>query len=252
MKKLLRLSLLLVAVVSCHAFAALPQSIRFATEASYPPFEFTDEFGQVKGFDIDIARALCTQMKVQCTFSNQPWESLIPGLKWGKFDALIGAIGITAEREQHVDFTMPYYSVTAVFVAVKDSDFTFSPKGLRGKEVGVQSGTTFEQYLKEEYPHANVKTYATQQDLFLDLVDGRVDLVLVDGPLSQQWLKEGGHGGKYAVIGMPAANWEYFGPGYGIAVKQGNVELAAAFNKALADIKAFGIYDRIVKQYFGR
>lgn len=250
MKKFFQVGLLLAAIVSGQAWAAIPQTIRFATEATYPPFEYTDASGQIKGFDIDIAKALCKQMKVNCTFSNQPWDSLIPSLKLGKFDALIGAMAITPERQKQVDFTQPYYAATAEFIAAKNNNFVISPEGLKGKNIGTQGGTTFENFLKAKYPDAKVKTYASLQDAYLDLVAGRVDMVLGDTPMSQEWLKKDNNSKNYAVVGTPVASLEYFGSGYGIAVQQGNTELAAAFNKALADIKAIGTYNLIVRQYF--
>src|SRR5690606_17599012 len=93
------------------------QTIKFAMEATYPPFEYVDASGNIKGFDVDIANALCQQLKAQCEFSNQPFNSLIPSLQLGKFDAIISALGITTERAKQVSFTNPYYQPSGSFVA---------------------------------------------------------------------------------------------------------------------------------------
>lgn len=251
MKKVIACLLCLLGMLGIQAFAAVPSTIHFATEATYPPFEYIDASGALKGFDIDLAKALCAQIKVQCTFANQPWDSLIPGLKLGKFDALIGAMNITEEREQQVDFTKPYFITTGSFVAPKDSDLVISAEGLKGKTVGVQTATTFENYLTATYGKAiKIKTYPSGQDALLDLTSGRVDVVLGDTPIILDWLFKNNMRQKYRTIGEPVTDPAFFGLGYGIAVKKGNVELLNAFNSALAQIKANGDYDQLLHTYF--
>lgn len=250
MKKLTYILAFLASFLATPAQAELPRIIRFATEATYPPFEYIDASGKIKGFDIDIAQALCMRMKTQCTFTNQPWESLIPSLKLGKFDALIGALAITDVRKQQVDFTDAYFSNAGSFVAPTDKHLTLSPTGLRDKIIGVQGGTTMEQYLATEYGHeVKIKTYASQQDAFLDLTSGRLDAVLGDMPTVTDWLKKH-DGNKYEMIGEPIESPKFFGVGYGIAVKKGNKELLDALNQALKDIKTDGTYERIADAYF--
>ncbi|GAB7215120.1 hypothetical protein OS42_17310 [Dickeya oryzae] len=116
MKKLLVAALL--GGLSLSAGAA--ETIRFATEASYPPFESVDASNQIVGFDIDLANALCKQIQATCTFSNQAFDSLIPGLKFRRYDAVIAGMDITPERQQQVSFTQPYYENSALFIAQKD------------------------------------------------------------------------------------------------------------------------------------
>lgn len=251
MRKIVSISLIILAsLISPNGWAALPQTISFATESTYPPFEYVDSSGQIQGFDIELANALCTDMKVTCTFTNQPWLSLIPSLKLGKFDALISALNITDARKQQVDFTDPYYATTGSFVSMSDKPVVISKDGLKDKIVGVQTGSSFQQYMMGEYPDVKIKTYDGMQDAFLDMVAGRVDVVLGDTPMMKYWLKQNDLTHKYTMVGEPIVNAKYFGNGYGIAVKKGNTELLTAFNKALADIKANGTYDSIVRTYF--
>lgn len=247
---ILRVIFLLITLISHPILAALPQTLRFGTEATYPPFEFVDSAGKIQGFDIDIANALCKQMKVTCTFSNVPWDSLIPSLKLGKFNALIGGMNITDARKKQVDFTDPYYASTANFVGLTNKVLDVTPAGLKNKTVGVQGGTTLQHFLQEMYPAVKIKAYASQQDAFLDLLSARVDVVLGDTLMVMSWLKSNNNADKYQVIGEPISNTKYFGAGYGIAVKTGNAELLAAFNQALSQIKANGDYKKIVQQHF--
>ena len=234
---------------SCSLYAA-NHTIRFATEATYPPFEYIDASGKIQGFDIDIANALCSQMKATCSFVNQSFNSLIPSLQLGKFDALIAALGVTPEREKQVSFTASYYEPSASFVALLDKHYTLS--SLIGKTIGVQQGSTFEKYLLDQYrSKITMKAYASIQDAFLDLISGRVDIVIADTPIAYDWLKQNDHSKKFGVIDKPIIDKNYFGSGYGIAVRKDNVTLLNSLNQALQKIKTNGTYQSIKNKYFG-
>ncbi len=233
----------------CHTVFADQIKIRFATEATYPPFEYINEAGQIQGFDIDIANALCKKIHAQCTFSNQSFSSLIPSLKIGKFDALISALGITAERQKQVSFTHAYYEPTGSFVAARSKHYGIAD--VIGKTVGVQTSSTFETYVKDKYgSKVTMKSYASIQDAFLDLVSGRVDLVLADTPIAEAWLKQKNNSTTYGIVDKPIVDPAYFGSGYGIAVRKEDTDLLNVLNKALDEIKADGTYAKMAKHYF--
>lgn len=250
MKKITLFGTLLALLLNSASMATPVKTIRFATEATYPPFEFIDESGQMTGFDIDITNALCRQIKAQCTFSNQSFNRLIPSLKLGKFDAIIAALGVTPERQKEVDFTISYYEPSASFVALIEKHYSIL--NVTGKTVGVQQGSVFEKYLHDKYKSkVTIKTYASAQDAFLDLVLGRLDMVLADTPIAVAWLRQNDNNKKYSMIDKPVIDHDYFGSGYGIAVQKNNMELLNTFNKALAEIKANGTYNKIIAKYFG-
>lgn len=251
MKKIiLAFSFIFLSIINCSALADTTKTITFATEATYPPFEYIAVSGKIKGFDIDIAQALCQQMQATCEFKNQPFDSLIPSLKLGKFDAIIGALAITDARKQQVNFTTPYYKPSASFAAETSRSFPLTQAGMKGKIIGVQGGSTFEQYLKKNYAHTvQIKTYASIQDAFLDLGAARTDAVLGDTPTIDDWVKEHGKN-KFTLLGKPIFDDQYFGSGYGIAVSKDNAQLLDALNKAFVKIKANGTYNNIIKKYF--
>ncbi len=237
-------------IISPGIFADNVKTISWATEATYPPFESIAADGQIQGYDIDIANALCEVINAKCTFSNQPWDSLIPSLKLGKFNALIGAMAITEARKQQVDFTDPYYVNAASFVGLTSQHLALDAKSLKNKTIAVQGGTTFEQYVRAKYGNeATVKGYPSLQEALLDLTAGRVNVVFGDQPVIQEWLKK--HTDKYSQIGKPIYDEKYFGIGDGIAVRKGNSELLNALNQALVTIKANGTYAKINQKYFG-
>lgn len=232
---------------------AANQTITFAMEATYPPFESVNQSGNVVGFDVDIANSICAKIAATCVFKNSPWDSLIPGLKLGKFDAIISAVAITNAREKQVAFSQPYYFATASFVAGTTNSIDLTSDGLKNKSVGVQGGTAMANYMFGFYKNAGVdtKTYASINDAFLDLKSGRIDAVLADTPIAKTWLTQDENQLNYKIVGQPIQDPTYFGRGMGIAINKKNTELLQKINWGLNQIKADGTYDKIVATYFG-
>lgn len=241
MKKVLFAALL--AGFSLSASAA--QTIRFATEASYPPFEFVDANNKIQGFDVDLANALCKEIDATCTFTNQAFDSLIPSLKFRRFDALMAGMDITPEREKQVLFTNPYYDNSALFVAQKGKVADIA--ALKGQRVGVQNGTTHQKYLMDKHSDITVVPYDSYQNAVLDLKNGRINAVFGDSAVVNGWLKQNA---TLAAVGDKVTDKAYFGSGLGIAVRQGNTELQAKFNAALDKIKSDGSYQTIYSKWF--
>lgn len=228
------------------------KTLSFATEATYPPFEVVSPNGNLEGFDIDVANAICETLKIKCAFINQPFDSLIPNLNIGKFNAIIAAMNITPPRAKAVDFSKEYYKSSASVVAENGTNFTMNASGLKGKTIGVQQGTTFFQYLKNTYGNSiQVKTYANIQNAFIDMSSGRIDAVMGDTLIMQQWLIKRGNG-KYHFIGKAITDERYFGAGYGIAVKKGNNNTLNLINKALVILQKNGKLKQIEEKHFPR
>ncbi|QLB18536.1 arginine ABC transporter substrate-binding protein [Mannheimia granulomatis] len=233
MKKLFLASTIALASLSASA----QETITFAMEPSYAPFEMTNEKGEVVGFDVDIAKALCEEIKATCQFKTQSFDSLIAGLKFKNFDAIISGMDITEARQKQVSFTEPYLENSVSFMAVKGK---FTPE--TAKNVGVQNGTTFQQYLTKNAKQYNLKPYATLQSAVLDLKNGRIDMVFGDTPVLTEWLKTEK---ELAFVGEKVVDKAFFGNGYGIAVNKSNTALLEKLNAALATIKNNGKYEQI-------
>ncbi|ANS85345.1 arginine ABC transporter substrate-binding protein [Vibrio scophthalmi] len=243
MKKILLASL--IGVVSSHALAQ--QDIKFVMEATYPPFEFMDENNQIQGFDVDLANALCDEMKANCTFHNQAFDSLIPALKFKRYDAAISAMDITEARLEQVNFSNAYYDNSAAFISLEGK--VADQADLKGKRVGVQNGSTHQSYLIEQMPGVTAVPYSSYQDAFLDMKNGRIDSVFGDNAVVAEWFKRDDN---LAYVGDNITNAKYFGNGFGIAVNKDNQALTDKLNSALKVVMANGVYEEIYTQYFGK
>lgn len=228
-----------------YCVSAQAKEIRFAMEATYPPFEFTNEKNEVIGFDVDLANALCQALKRQCSFHIQSFDSLITSLKFRRFDAAISGMDITAEREKQVLFTRPYYDNAAVFVA-KKGRFTDISQLARLK-VGIQNGSTHQKYIHDKFPRQQTASYTSVQHAFIDLQNGRVDAVFGDTAVINAWLTKAA---AYGAVGEVVKDVSYFGRGYGIAVNLHNPQLRDDLNQALEQVVADGTYDSIYQRWF--
>ncbi|MCT6590040.1 arginine ABC transporter substrate-binding protein [Pantoea dispersa] len=232
-----------MATLAMNAYAA--EKIRFAASATYPPFESLDQNNQIVGFDIDLAKALCQQMQAECTFTNNAFDSLIPSLKFRRYDAVISGMDITAERSKQVDFTQPYYANSAIVIAHQGEYSDFSQ--LKGKRIGVENGTTHQKYLLEKHPEVIAVAYDSYQNAILDLKNGRLNGVFGDSAVVNQWLKANA---DLSAVGEHITDSDYFGTGLGIAVRKGNSALLQQLNSALAALKANGRWQQINQKWF--
>lgn len=232
------------------AAQAQEKTLKIGTEGAYPPFNNLTSDGKLEGFDIEIAQALCDEMKTKCEFVTQDWDGIIPALQAGKFDAIIASMSITPERLKKVDFTNKYYNTPPAVAAPKDSDIKGTSKeDLAGKTIGVQGSTTHFNYSEQTYTDSTVKPYPTAQEYQLDLANGRLDAVNDDVVVVQQWL-DSPEGACCKLIGTIKPVEEIHGKGAGIAVRKGDDELREKLNVAIDAIRANGKYKEINDKYF--
>lgn len=240
-----------LAVAGLAAPALAQDKIVIGTEAAYPPFAYVLPSGELEGFDISVAKALCAEMKAECTIVNQAFDGLIPALNAKKIDAIIASMFITEERLKAIDFAGPYYSVPGIFVAAKDTELELTEDSLgRRVTVGVQRGTTFPKYVEAKFPKARVQYYDTIDAGKLDLASGRIDLLFADSVVLEDFLKSK-DGAAFAVLGEPVYDTEILGAGAGIGVRKGDTALKDRFDAALAALIASGAYKTINDQFIG-
>ncbi len=244
----MKIKISVITLLCTLLFTSLVQAdkIRIATEGAYPPFNMKNTKGELVGFDVDIAKALCDQMKADCEIVSQDWDGIIPGLLAKKYDAIIASMSITEERKRKVAFSEPYYSNYLRFIAPKNSGLTVSESGLKGKRLGAQRATISAQHLEDNFrKSANVKVYDTQEAAFLDLKAGRLDAVLADAYPGYDWLTKP-ENNDYDHVGDTID----INDKIGIAVRKQDKALADKFNQAIQDLRANGTYQRINANYF--
>jgi polar amino acid transport system substrate-binding protein len=240
------------AVIALFATSAMAEGekIVIGTEGAYPPFNNLEADGTLTGFDIDIAKALCEEMKAECTFVTQDWDGIIPALIAKKFDAIVASMSITAERKEKVDFSKKYYNTPPAIIVPKDSDITeATPEALAGKALGAQGSTTHSNYAQAHMKDADVKMYPTSDEYKLDIANGRIDAAIDDVVVLSEWLKTDA-GACCKIAGTIKPIREIHGPGVGAGVRKEDTDLRDMFSAAIKAIRANGKYEAINKKYF--
>jgi polar amino acid transport system substrate-binding protein len=227
------------------------QSIRFLTELDYPPFNYAGADGNPVGFNVDLARALCDEIRATCTIQARRFELLLDALADNRGDAVIASVAITPATRRRVDFTDPYYRTPARFVARADSPIgDVLPESVEGKKIAVVAGTAHEAFLKEMFTAAEVRSYANQEGAREALRNKDVDLLFGDGITLAFWLNGSDSAGCCVFRGGPFLESRYFGEGIGIAVKRGNDLLRQALNWALFRQWEKGTFTDLWLRYF--
>ncbi|WP_420393407.1 transporter substrate-binding domain-containing protein [Acuticoccus sp.] len=241
---------LVAAALAAPAAAQDTMELRIGTEGAYPPFNFYDSDRNLTGFDVDIARALCEEMNADCTFVAQSWDGIIPALRAGKFDAIIASMSITPERDEVVDFTNKYYNTPPAIAVPKDSELTeASAEAMADITLGAQSATTHANYAEEYFPETELRRYGTPEEYKLDLASGRIDAAIDDVVVLSDWVNSE-DGACCEILTTLTPDPVINGMGAGIAVREGEEELIAKFNDAIAAIREDGTYEEIQSKYF--
>jgi polar amino acid transport system substrate-binding protein len=225
--------------------------IRFLTETDYPPFNFTGPDGNPAGFNVDLARALCDEIKVTCTIQMRRFETLVDAITSNRGDAIIASLAVTPALRARLDFTDPYYRAPARFVSRRDAVMPeIRPEFLEGKKIGVIAGTSHEAYLKAMFTDAELKSYANDDALRLALRRSEVDFIFGDAIALAFWVNGTDSAECCAFSGGPFVESRYFGEGIGIAVRKGNDLLRQSLNWALFRIWEKGRFTDLWLRYF--
>ena len=225
--------------------------LRFLTEVDYPPFNFPGPDGHPQGFNVDLARMMCEEVKLACTMQMRRFETLVTALNANQADAAIASIAATVEMRGKVDFSDPYYRTPARFVARRDSPIDEPlPEKLEGKKVAVVAGTAHEAYLKALFTEVEVRAYPSSDVARLALRKGDVDLMFGDAISLAFWLNGTDSENCCSFRGGPYMDSRYFGEGVAIVVKKGNDTIRLALNWALFRVWEQGRFTDLWLRYF--
>jgi len=227
------------------------EKLRFVTDNDYPPFHYFDEEGVLTGFNVDLAKAICEVLAVECEIRPVGWDDLFASLDKGEADAAIASIRISEESLTKADFTSRYYATPARFIARKDSELKdVRPETVTGKKIGVAKGTGHEAYLKMFFPGVAITPFDSADAAQNALKSGEVELVFGDGIGLTFWLNGVTSDGCCEFRGGPFLDAKYFGEGVGIAVKRGNRNLVEVLNYALEQVHDSGRFEELFLRYF--
>jgi polar amino acid transport system substrate-binding protein len=227
------------------------RSLRFLTEDDYPPFHFAMPDGTLAGFDIDLARAICEELKISCTIQARRFDTLVQSLDDNQGDAMIGSIRIDAKSREALDFSSPYMLTPARFVVPTTTRLTEAiPETLLGRRIGVLEASAHEAFLAKFFPGTTRKTYASRAALREALAGGEIDALFGDGLSLATWLQAPEGERCCRFLGGPFIDPAFFGEGLAIAVKKGNDPVRRALDHALASLSARGTYTELYLKYF--
>ncbi|MFO1102570.1 MAG: transporter substrate-binding domain-containing protein [Methylocystis sp.] len=227
------------------------RQIRFLTEDDYPPFNFLLPDGQVAGFNIDLARAICVELDIACTIQRRRWDLLIPALNDNSGDAIIASLAINDETRKQVDFSGPYMMTPGRFAVQADTTLkSASPATFADRPIAVVAGSRHEAFLKAFYPHSTLMTFETPALARNALKTGRVQALFGDAISLSYWLNGAEAAGCCVFRDGPFTDPKYFGEGIGIAVKKGNAPLRRALDYALARLAQRGVFAELYLKYF--
>ncbi|WP_321844515.1 ABC transporter substrate-binding protein [Paraburkholderia bannensis] len=248
MKKLLAtLSVALLAVSASAAYAKDWTTVRFGVDASYAPFESKAPDGKLVGFDIDLGNEICKRMNAKCVWVEQDFDGMIPGLKAKKFDGVLSSMTITPQRQEQIAFSAKLFDTPTRLVAKKGTSYQPSADSLKGKSVGVEQGTIQETYAKDNWAPkgVNVVPYQNQDQVYADLISGRLDAALQDEVQADLGFLKTPRGAGFQFAGKEIPTGAA-----AIGLRKEDADLKTKIDKAIADMIKDGTYKKIEAKYF--
>lgn len=225
--------------------------IRFVTETDFPPFNYTGADGNPAGFNVDLARNLCLELKATCTVQMRRFDTIPDSLAQNRSDAAVASLAPTPELRRQVDFTEPYYRSPARFVMRRDAPVSdTTPEALAGKKIALVAGSAHEAYVKAFFAQSELKPYPDPEAARKALRAGEADLLFGDGIQLASWLNGTGSQDCCAFAGGPYLESRYFGEGVGIAIRRGNDTLRNALDWALFRTWETGRFTELWLRYF--
>jgi lysine-arginine-ornithine-binding protein len=231
------------------AFAKDANVLRLGIDPTYPPMDVKMPDGHVTGFDVDLADEICRRIAMHCEWVEMEFSGMIPALQARKIDAIISSMAITEKRMQQIAFSTKLFQFKSRLIAKTGAPLTVSAEGLRGKRIGVQSGTQFETYAQKNWQAGGVEVvaYQSQEGVFNDLITGRLDAALLGSVEADNGFLKTSRGRGFGFVGGPLEMGDH---GTGIGMRKEDVALKTNIDRAIADMRADGTYQKISRKYF--
>jgi len=232
--------------------SALAQDLRYGLESQYPPFESRNAQGELEGFDIELGNAICQAGKFNCHWVESSFDALIPALQAKKFDAINSAMNITEARAKSIGFTQPIYRIPTMLVAKTGQKLAPTADALKGKNIGVLQGSIQETYAKKHWESqgVTVTSYQDQNQVYNDMVAGRLDGTLVMSAAGQSGFLDKPQGKGFGFIGKPVEDDAILGSGIGFGLRKDDTQLKQSLDTAIAKVQTDGTVKKLAEKYF--
>lgn len=236
-------AMVMATLVGCGSKSEGGNTLTFATNAEFPPFEFVSAngvIGEYDGIDLAIAKQIAEENGYTPAMENMEFDSLLVALQNGQIDAVIAGMTVTDERKETVDFSTPYYTATQVMIVKEDSDIA-KATDMEGKTIAVVQGYTGEVCVNDfGYPY---EAFKKGTECILELVNGKCDVVVIDSATAAKYIKDNA---GLKIVEDPSA---FESEEYAIAVKKGNTELLNKINASVEKMLADGTISDIAVKY---
>ncbi|NOL48648.1 transporter substrate-binding domain-containing protein [Pelistega europaea] len=233
------------------ASAATYDEIKFGTESAYAPFEYKNEKGELVGFDVDVGNAICEKLKAKCTWVELPFDSLIPALNARKFDIIHASLTHNKEREKVINFSENVYAIPTQLLAKKGSGVLPTVESLKNLKVGVLQGSAQEAYARKMWGKKGIRivSYQEQDQTFVDLVAGRVDVALLEKPNGIAGFLSKPEGKDYEFVGEPLVD-PLLANEIGMGMRKKDKQLKADVDAAILELRKEGVIAKLAEKYF--
>ncbi len=241
MRKLSTMLILVLVFALLITGCGKKEELRVGTEATFAPFEFTNDDNEIVGFDIDLATEIAKKLNKELKIVNMDFDGLIPAIQANQVDLAVAGMTVNPERLKNVNFSTPYYDASQVIVVQETNNTVTTRQDLEGKIIAVQLGTTGAD-AAEEIANATLKRFGKVNEAFLELKNGRADAVIIDAPVAENYIQH--------LTGLKIASEPFTEEKYAIAVKKENSDLLEDVNKALTEIIDSGKYQELYDKWF--
>ena len=255
--QLLKFAALAVLSMTLFTNSAQAETLRVGMECTYAPFNFKNADGYLDGYDVDVAKGVAAIIGADLDFICQKWDGMIPALLANKFDIVVASMSITDKRLKKMDFSSTYRISVGRLVGRKNAGFNLFdssdkpiPANFAGLKVGLERATTYSDWFENELPEAKVVLYDNNEALYLDLVNGRTDMIMTNPMKAHLRFLSKEDGAGYEFVSPQIDEKKYFGIGVGIGLRKGNDDLKARLNGAIKTLTDNGSLEKYALKYF--
>jgi len=250
-------ALVLAALAIGWTYPASAETLRVGMECTYAPFNYRTADGELTGYDVDVAKGVGGILNADLEFVCQKWDGMIPALLANKFDLIVASMSITEKRRKKIDFSGPYRISVGRLVGRKKGDFNLfnadgsvNASGFKGVKVGLERATTYDNWFMAKVPDAEILRYDNNESMYLDLKNGRTDVIMTNPMKAHLRFLSKEDGAGYEFVSPAIDEVEYFGVGVGIGLRKGNDALLGRINSALKQLTDDGSLEKYALKIF--